>query len=120
LPSRASLAGDCVREMAGALQNRVGGELALTPLPHHRTCGSAYGGSTSTLESLLLAQQGDQPQVREVSGREGVVQVGCTRIPPSAATIHGTAPSPLRVQSQCAQVALPGSGSLPLPPQQTP
>ena len=37
--------------------HRVGGELALTPLPHHRTCGSAYGGSTSTLESLLLAQQ---------------------------------------------------------------
>ena len=37
--------------------DRVGGELTLTPLPHHRTCGSAYGGSTNTLESLLLAQQ---------------------------------------------------------------
>src|SRR5579871_2844427 len=37
--------------------NRVGDELTPTPLPHHRTCGSAYGGSTNTLESLLLAHQ---------------------------------------------------------------
>jgi hypothetical protein len=27
-------------------RDRVGGELALTALPHHRTCGSASGGST--------------------------------------------------------------------------
>ena len=26
--------------------DRVGGELTLTALPHHRTCGSASGGST--------------------------------------------------------------------------
>ena len=26
--------------------HRVGGELTLTALPHHRTCGSASGGST--------------------------------------------------------------------------
>jgi hypothetical protein len=26
-------------------RNRVGGELALSVLPHHRTCGSAYGDS---------------------------------------------------------------------------
>ena len=25
--------------------NRVGGEIALTVLPHHRTYGSVYGGS---------------------------------------------------------------------------
>ena len=31
--------------------NRVGGELTLAALPHHRTCGSAYGGS------CLLRQQ---------------------------------------------------------------
>jgi hypothetical protein len=29
-----------------ARHNRVAGELALTALPHHRTCGSASGGST--------------------------------------------------------------------------
>ncbi len=27
------------------LCDRVGGEVTLAVLPHHRTCGSAYGGS---------------------------------------------------------------------------
>ena len=48
---------------AGPTCYRVGGELTPTSLPHHRTCGSASGGSTSALESLLLAQQGEQPQL---------------------------------------------------------
>jgi len=25
----------------------IGGSLAAPPLPHHRTCGSAYGGSVT-------------------------------------------------------------------------
>jgi hypothetical protein len=32
-------------------------ELALIPLTHHRTCGCAYGGSTSTLNAPLIAEQ---------------------------------------------------------------
>ena len=29
------------------LQIGIGGSLAAPPLPHHRTCGSAYGGSVT-------------------------------------------------------------------------
>jgi hypothetical protein len=101
-----------------ASRNRVGGELALTPLPHHRTCGSAYGGSTNTLEPLLLAQQRDQPQAREVGGGKGVIQVGRTRVPPRAPAIGGTAPGTFGVQPQGTQLARPGLRTLPLPPQQ--
>ena len=32
--------------------NRVGGDVAITALSHHRTCGSAYGGSSNTLEAV--------------------------------------------------------------------
>ena len=35
----------CRECKAPGSRNRVGGELTLTALPHHRTCGSAYGGS---------------------------------------------------------------------------
>jgi hypothetical protein len=49
--------------------HRVGGEPTLTALPHHRTCGSAYGGSTEALESLMEIHQRDQPLVREVLSR---------------------------------------------------
>jgi hypothetical protein len=44
-----------------------GGEFALTARPHRRTCGSAYGGSTNTLESLLIASGLDTQFVREFS-----------------------------------------------------
>ena len=98
--------------------DRVGGELALTPLPHHRTCGSAYGGSTSALEAPLRFKQREQPQVREVGGRQRVIRVGSTRIPPRPPTVPGAAPGALRIQPQPAQALLSCPRPFPLPPQQ--
>jgi len=37
--------------------NRVGGGLAAPVLPHHRTCGSASGGSLRKLKLSLLIEQ---------------------------------------------------------------
>jgi len=68
----------------------------------------------------LAYQRVVQNEHTGVAAVRATVRPAPTRIPPSAATIRGTAPSSLRVQSQCAQVALPGSGSLPLPPQPPP
>jgi len=36
--------------------NRVGGGVTPAVLPHHRTCGSAYGGSGNTLEATVCNQ----------------------------------------------------------------
>jgi len=45
-PRRSGCSADAaIRRRPGRPQNRVGGELTLAALPHHRTCGSASGGS---------------------------------------------------------------------------
>ena len=41
-------------------QNRVGGGVTPAVLPHHRTCGSASGGSSNTLESSHRIEQRHQ------------------------------------------------------------
>src|SRR6185312_15898973 len=99
--------------------DRVGGWLTPAALPHHRTCGSASGGSTSTLESLLLAQQREQPQAREVNRRNSLVHMGRSSVPPRATTVHGTAPGALGIKTQGAECAPTSPGPFPLPPQQT-
>ena len=45
----------------GGKHNRVGDGVTPVALSHHRTCGSAYGGSLNTLEALLCIQQRNQP-----------------------------------------------------------
>ena len=78
--------------------NRVGGGLTPAALPHHRTCGSASGGSTDTLESSLLTQQRDQPHACEEDCRQGLVQVRRPGVPPRTTTIASAASSTLSVQ----------------------
>ena len=88
--SRAAMHGNSVDGFRGLLRkrgNRVGGAVTRAVLPHHRTCGSAYGGSLNTLESCLPLQDGDQPQVSEVRGGEGIVQVRSPRVPPRPAPV---------------------------------
>jgi hypothetical protein len=41
--------------------HRVGDGVTSVALSHHRTCGSAYGGSLNTLEAPLSLQQRNQP-----------------------------------------------------------
>jgi DNA-binding transcriptional ArsR family regulator len=46
----APCAKDCSRSFSGGLSIGtigIGGAVTRSPLPHHRTCGSAYGGSVS-------------------------------------------------------------------------
>jgi len=45
---------------------RVGGRVAPAVLPHHRTCGSASGGSLNTLESARCIKQRHQTQTIKV------------------------------------------------------
>lgn len=83
------------------------GGLAPTPLPYHRACGSAYGGSTGTLESLLFAQQREEPQVREVGCGRSMIHVGRTGVPPRTATVAGMPRAVLGIQAQGHELALP-------------
>src|SRR4030095_11578149 len=80
------------------MQNRVGGGLTPAALPHHRTCGSASGGSTDTLQTSLLTQQRDQPHACEEDRRQGLVQVRRPGVPPRTTTIASAASSTLSVQ----------------------
>ena len=47
--------------MPSPAAHRVGGAVTRAVLPHHRTCGSAYGGSRNTLEALHGIEQRHQP-----------------------------------------------------------
>ena len=40
--------------------NRVGGEVALAVLPHHRAYGSVHGGSRSVLKTMELIHIAEQ------------------------------------------------------------
>jgi hypothetical protein len=71
-------------------------------LSHHRTCGSAYGGSSNLLEASLSSQQRNQPQcVKEAFGI-GRVHMARTGVPPGATSVACRFPcsrpvQPLRV-----------------------
>src|SRR5438094_315391 len=64
--------------------DRVGGELAPAALPHHRTCGSAYGGSRKRLKAPAEVCQRNQPSGVKVGLREGQIHGASTRVPPGA------------------------------------
>src|SRR5271156_3377278 len=76
-------------------EQRVGDQVTPVALPHHRTCGSAYGGSRSALEALHRIEQRHQPHSIEPGLRKGGVHVGRARIPPRATPVGGRAPCPL-------------------------
>ena len=68
--------------------HRVGGSLAAPVLPHHRTYGSVYGGSQSTLEPSPLILQRQQSAAIKVGLGEGRVHVRGPGIPPRPSPIH--------------------------------
>ena len=89
----------CARAPLSAPPDRVGGELTLAALPHHRTCGSASGGSTNTLESLLHEQQRDQPHAHEGACRERLIHVGRSSVPPGTVAIASAQSGAFGVQA---------------------
>jgi hypothetical protein len=52
------------------------------PLPHHRTYGSVYGGSSGTIEVAVQPDKGRQPKLSEEGGAIGIVHVARPGIPP--------------------------------------
>src|SRR5690606_32130107 len=97
--------------------HRVGRGVTPAALSHHRTCGSAYGGSTNTLEPLLSGQQRDQPQAREVGRGERQIHMRGAGIPPRTTAVVGAQPGAVRSESARKQLANPCSPALPLPPE---
>jgi len=55
--------------------DRVGGEVALPVLPHHRTYGSVYGGLRLALQSQVFVEEANETKLAEESGRDGQVHV---------------------------------------------
>ncbi len=98
------------------------GRRRVTPvLPHHRTCGSASGGSSQTLESMRGTEHRHQPHTINPGFRERRVHVAGAAIPPRAGPVGGRAPRTLRRQSRPHPVPARawGPGPLPLEPQHT-
>jgi hypothetical protein len=108
----------CARRVPPAAWDRVGRGVTPAALSLHRTCGSAYGGSTNTREPLLGGQQRDQPQAREVRCRECEVHMTSPSVPPRAIAVTGRPPRLLGSQTSSTKFARSGPSPLPLPPEQ--
>src|SRR5690606_5789372 len=100
------------------LEYRVGRGVTPAALSHHRTCGTAYGGSTNTLEPLLSGPQRGQPHAREVGRGERQIHMRGAGIPPRTTAVVGAQPGAVRSESARKQLANPCSPALPLPPEQ--
>jgi len=86
-------------------------------LPHHRTCGSASGGSGNTMKAAMdVDQRNELPPIKPELGhcRVHVTRAG---IPPGSTPVGRRAPCPRFVQSQSHQVSRSGVDPFPLPPQ---
>jgi myosin heavy subunit len=80
-------------------EDRVGDGVTPVALSHHRTCGSAYGGSLSMLEASLGVQQRNQPELVKEALRIGRVHVTCAGVPPWTTSVARRFPCPRCVQS---------------------
>src|SRR5665811_2203383 len=69
------------------VEDRVGDGVAPVALSHHRTCGSAYGGSLNTLEASLGVQQRNQPEYVKEAFWIGRVHVARSGVPPRTASV---------------------------------
>ena len=111
-PKRSAISSLRVR----VLGKRVGGRITPAVLSHHRTCGSAYGGSLNMLETLLCIQQRNQPQrIKEAFWMRNV-HMACSGVPPRATSVSCRFPCAHFIQTHCLQFPVPGRRPLPLPP----
>src|SRR5450830_1306648 len=81
------------------LEDRVGDGVAPVALSHHRTCGSAYGGSLNMLEASLGVQQRNQPEFVKEAFWIGRVHVACSGVPPRTASVACRFPCSRFIQS---------------------
>lgn len=68
------------------------------PLPHHRTYGPVYGGSSSTIEMAVQSNEERQTEVHEEGGAISIVHVAGPGIPPGAGAVEGRLPFPPRIE----------------------
>ena len=91
----------------------IGGRVS-PPLPHHRTCGSASGGSARLSQNNI--QQSRKTERVEVSNREGQGQGGTVRQPPRAVGTTGGLCRKVRSDVPLAEPSKPHLAPLPLLP----
>ena len=86
-------------------------------LPHHRTYGSVYGGSSRTIEVAVQSDEGWQTELREEGCAIGVVHVAGPGIPPRATAVIGRPPCPLPIEPALHQALEACPWSFPLTPE---
>src|ERR1039457_108685 len=88
------------------------------PLPHHRTCGPASGGSSSRLvETLPGLAQGLEAEAVPVRIGQGYLEDSGARTPPVSLAATGPFAGAALGDTAYPQVVPPGGGGLPfLPP----
>ena len=86
-------------------------------LPHHRTYGSVYGGSTGTRKALILLKQAHQSLLPQLQRRDGSVHGAEPGATPVAVPAVGGAVGQFDLDAPLRQLASAGPGSLPLLPQ---
>src|ERR1041384_4788047 len=120
---RRGLVGDFHPQVSASCRahtHRVGGSLAAPVLPHHRTYGYVYGGSSSTLEPSPLNLQRQQSAAIKVGLWEGRVHVRGSGIPPGTSPILACPHRSIFVQSALHHTLCAREYAFPLPPDYAP
>lgn len=86
-------------------------------LPHHRTCGSVYGGSADTCQFSRVVDEAHETQPSEGTIRDRLAHVARATVPPGTSAIHRAGPGPLGVQTTAGELSGSCPGTLPLTPQ---
>src|SRR6516225_10272249 len=95
----------------------IGEVVAHSPLPHHRTCGSAYGGSANIAKSVRPAAEAQAEQSRR-SAKQCSERESCD--PPGAVGTAGRLCRQIPADTPFAKLAEPCSSTLPLLPHHRP
>ena len=97
-------------------RERVAGRVAPHGSPHHRTCRSASGGSSSARQTTMFLDQADEPFASQRSCRQGMVHVAGPGVPPRAVPVVGAGRRTHAIQARPAEFLEAGAGPTPLPP----
>src|SRR5207245_2072019 len=116
LPVPSSLSRARRRRPAILRVNRVRDGVAPVAFSHHRTCGSAYGGSLNMLEAVLSIEHRNQSHLVKYTFWICRAHVACSGVPPGTASVACRFPRARPVQSASLQPLVAGGRALPLPP----
>src|SRR5208282_2819625 len=85
-------------------------------LPHHRTCRSAYGGSSRARKASVLVGEANETHPLHLGHRVGGNHRHRPGVPPGATTVAGCGSCMMVILTAFAELLVPSPWTLPLAP----